>query len=130
MGKTDWAIVNSQTIISSFKNCVISVHTDGTQDTQIHYMKARQMAVNAQETVSFETAKLVAEVDRGSIDLDGDPFASDVEEDEAIMKDGCHQSRRKYKLAARTHLTFDKVAAHLTKSLRTKSVDAFMILIT
>ena len=36
--------------------------------------------------VSAETAKLAAEVDQGNIDLDGDPFTHD-EEDEVLIED-------------------------------------------
>ena len=45
------------------------------------------MAASAAAEVSAETAKLVAGTDEHTMDVDGDPFSSDVEEDEAIIED-------------------------------------------
>ena len=47
----------------------------------------QQIAVSVAEAFSAETAKLVAEVNQHNMDLDGDPFSSDVEENEAIIED-------------------------------------------
>ena len=85
--KTAWVTVSSQTIIHSFKNCGISVETDASEDAQIHCIKDGQMAVSAAAAVSAEMAKLIAGTDEHTMDLDGDPFASDVQEDEAVIED-------------------------------------------
>ena len=45
------------------------------------------MATSAAAAVSAETAKLVAGTDEHTMYLDGDPFASDVEEDKAVIED-------------------------------------------
>ena len=46
------------------------------------------MAVTAAAcTVSAEMTKVVAIVDQHNMDLDGYPFASDIEEDEAVIED-------------------------------------------
>ena len=84
---TAWATVSSETIISSFKNCGISVETDVSEDAQIHCIKPGQMAASATAEVITETAKLVAGTDEHTMDVDDDPFSSDLEEDEAIIKD-------------------------------------------
>ena len=85
--KTAWATISSQTKINPFINCGISVETDGSEDAQIHCIKARQMAVSVAAAVSAETAKLFAGTDEHTMDLDSDPFASDVEEDEVVIED-------------------------------------------
>ena len=53
----------------------------------IHCVKAGQMAVSAVAAVSGKNAKLVTESDEHTIDFNSDLFASEVEEDEAIIDD-------------------------------------------
>ena len=48
--------------------------------------REQRIVVSITEAVSAETAKIVAEVDQHNMDLDSDPFPSDVE-DEAIIED-------------------------------------------
>ena len=85
--KTAWATVSSEIIIRSFKNCGISVETDGSEGAQIHCIKPGQMAASAAADITTETAKLVAETNEHTMDDDSDPFPSDFEEDEAIIED-------------------------------------------
>ena len=63
------------------------METDGSEDAQIHCIKPGQMAASATAEVTAETAKLVAETNERTMDVDDDPFLSDVEEDEAIVED-------------------------------------------
>ena len=45
------------------------------------------MAASAAAAVSAEMAKLVAGKDERTMDLDADPFVSDVEENKAVIED-------------------------------------------
>ena len=61
--------------------------TDGSEDGEIHWIKAGQMAMDATATISAETARLNAGMRENN--SDDDPFTSnaELEENEAAIDD-------------------------------------------
>ena len=53
----------------------------------LYMYQAGQMASTVAAAVSAKMAKLVAGTDQPTMDLDGNPFASGVEQDEAVIED-------------------------------------------
>ena len=80
--KECWEALPTETVKKSFRACGISVHTDGTEDGEIHCLKEGGVAADARKTIERDTAALVTATD--SLE-ESDPFA-DVEEDEEELE--------------------------------------------
>ena len=79
--KEAWESIPSEIIKQSFIVCGISVKTDGTEDTEIHCMKANEVAFGARDGVKKGMEALLQPQPVG--DEEGDPFADlDCEEEE------------------------------------------------
>ena len=63
------------------------METNESEDAQIHCIKPRQMVASTAAEVITGMAKLVAGTDEHTMDVDDDPFSSDLEEDEAITEE-------------------------------------------
>ena len=85
--KTASATISSQIMISWFKHCGTLIETNGSEDVLIHCIKHGQMEASAAAEVTTEMAKLVTETNEHTMDIYGDQFLSNVEEDEAIIED-------------------------------------------
>ena len=81
--KECWEALPTETVKKSFRACGISVHTDGTEDGEIHCLKEGGVAADARKTIERDTAALATVTD--SLE-ESDPFA-DVEEDEEELEE-------------------------------------------
>ena len=65
----------------------ISVETDGSEDSHLHFIKPGSIAADAVAAISAETAPLLRDINKDNVDTD--PFASDeeFEDDETIVDD-------------------------------------------
>ena len=63
------------------------METNKSEAAQIHCIKPGLMVASTTAEVITGTAKLVAGTDEHTMDVDDDPFSSDLEEDEAITED-------------------------------------------
>ena len=80
--KECWEALPTEIVKKSFRECGISVHTDGTEDGEIHCLKEGEVAADARKTIERDTAALATATD--SLE-ESDPFA-DVEEDEEELE--------------------------------------------
>ena len=71
----------------SFLSCAItiSITLDGSDDGKSHCLKPGQMCAAGRALLAKETAKATEETD--DCDSDGDPFASDKDEEKNLFKE-------------------------------------------
>ena len=75
--KECWEALPRETVKKYFRSCGNSVHTDSTEDGEIHCLKEGEVATDARKTIERDTAALATATD--SLE-ESDPFA-DVEDD-------------------------------------------------
>lgn len=79
--KECWSSLSSELIQKSFRSCGISVNVDGSEDVEIHCLKAGQEAALAAPAITDLTRRLLQEDES-----DEDPFAGVDEEDEEELE--------------------------------------------
>ena len=92
--KEAWKSVTTDVIVKSFRTCGITVNVDGSEDNEIHCLKAGEAAHAAASLISDATSKMLDPAGEAESD-DEDPFADiDSEDDEElenneILADDC-----------------------------------------
>ena len=89
-----WKSVTTDVIVKSFRTCGITVNVDGSEDNEIHCLKAGEAAHAAASLISDATSKmldLAGEVESDDEDLFADIDSEDDEELEnnEILVDDC-----------------------------------------
>ena len=79
--KECWSSLSTELIQKSFRSCGISVNVDGSEDAEIHCLKAGEVAALAAPAITDLTRRLLQEDES-----DEDPFASVDEEDEGDLE--------------------------------------------
>ena len=83
--KAAWDVIPSETITKSFLSCAITTSVEGQDDHESHCFKPGQPCETGRTALEQEMLQFNQE----SINVDDDPFASDIDEDESEANEVC-----------------------------------------
>ena len=87
--KEAWNSIPEETIKNSFRTCAITSNTDRSDNDHIHCFKAGQPCEARRSELLTAMEEMIAERNQ---EVDEDPLASDVDEEETEEKEGCVDS--------------------------------------